>query len=152
MTTFHDSRLGPGTLTLGTTPEEFGVQVSAITLTPSTNSQDGTPTLAVPDPAPELTTTYTLDGSAIDDHQNPGGLSRYAYDNDGETVAFVWTPNTDEPTPTILTGEVVMSAFPIGGNVGEQLVNDFSWPCVGKPAFTGGAAAMSAGRAKAASK
>ena len=44
MTVFTDSRLGPGTLLLGTAPGvEYGMQVSALALTPSTDSTDGTP-------------------------------------------------------------------------------------------------------------
>jgi len=150
---FTDSRLGPGTLTIGTTPAEFGFQVSALTLTPAVDEADGTPTLAVPDPEPQMTTTYTLDGSAINDFEAVSGLQRYAYDHDGETVDFVWTPNGDVATPATCTGEVQMRAFPMGGAVGEQLVTDFSWPCVGKPVWAGGAAATAtSSREKAAAK
>jgi hypothetical protein len=133
---FTDSRLGPGTLTLGTAPAEYGFQVSALALTPSVDETDGTPTLAVPDPAPEQSTSFTLDGSAINDFGEAAGLQRYAYDNDGQTVAFVWTPNTADATTC--TGEVQMRAFPMGGAVGEQIVTDFSWPTVGKPVWAGG--------------
>lgn len=141
---FQDDRLGPGTLTIGTVPVEYGFQVSALTLTPSVNENAGTPTLAVPAPAPEVTTDYTLDGDAINDFQAVTGLQRYAYDHDGETVAFVWTPKSDAPTPATCTGEVQMRAFPMGGKVGEQLVTSFSWPTVGKPVWAGGAAALEA--------
>jgi len=132
---FNDSRLGPGTLTIGTVPAEYGFQVSALTLTPAVDETDGTPTLAVPDPAPEQTTSYTLDGSAINDFSDAAGLQRYAYDHDGETLDFVWTPNTGDGTT--LTGEIQIRSFPMGGTVGEQLVTDFSWPCVGKPVWAG---------------
>lgn len=151
---FHDSRLGPGTLLLGTSPgTERGFQISALTLTPAVDSTDGTPTLAVPEPTPEMKTTYTLDGTAINDFESTTGLSRYCYDHDGETVDFVWTPNTDITPPAVLTGKVQVRAFPIGGNVGEQITTDFSWPCDGKPAWSGGVAATEAsatGRSKAA--
>jgi hypothetical protein len=145
---FVDSRLGPGTLTLGTVPAEHGAQIAALALTPAVNSTDGTPTLAVPAPEPEMKTDYTLDGSAINDFAAISGLQRYAYDHDGETVGFVWTPST--PDAATLTGEVQLRAFPMGGKVGEQLVTDFSWPCVGKPAWAGGAAVLEAAGAGAA--
>lgn len=141
---FQDDRLGPGTLTIGTVPVEYGFQVAALTLTPAANENAGTPTLAVPAPAPDVTTDYTLDGDAINDFQALAGLQRYAYDHDAETVDFVWTPNTDAPTPAILTGQVQMRAFPMGGKVGEQLVSSFTWPCVGKPVWSGGATAQAA--------
>ena len=131
---FTDSRLGPGTLTLGTVPAEYGFQVSALALTPAVDETDGTPTLAEPDPAPLMTTDYTLDGTAIMDFTDPAGLSRYAYENDGSVVDFEWVPNTS--SPATLTGQVQMRAFPIGGSVGEQVTQDFSWPCQSKPVWT----------------
>jgi hypothetical protein len=39
----------------------------------------------------------------------------------------------------------------MGGAVGEQLIGDFSWPCISKPVWAGGAAATSA-REKVAAK
>ena len=149
---FTDTRLGPGTLTIGTAPGgEYSTQVSALTLTPAFDTTDGTPTLAVPEPPAEATTSYTLDGSAINDFTNPTGLQRYAYDNDGVEADFVWTPLTD--AGTTCTGRVVIHAFPMGGKVAEQLVTDFSWPCVGKPVFADDAPladGASAGRKRAA--
>lgn len=141
---FVDSRLGPGTLTLGTVPTEYGFQVAALALTPAVNENAGTPTLAVPEPAPEVVTDYTLDGDAINDFGAVSGLQRYCYDHDGETHAFVWTPNNTDAAPATLTGEVQIRAFPMGGKVGEQLVTSFSWPTVGKPAWAGGAAVLEA--------
>ena len=60
-----DSRLGPGTLTIGTPGKDYSFQVASCTLTPAVNSTDGVPTLAVPDPPPQTDTTYSLDGDAI---------------------------------------------------------------------------------------
>ncbi len=150
---FEDSRLGPGTLLIGTSPGvEYGFQVAALTLTPAVNSTAGTPTLAVPAPAEEMTTDYTLDGDAVNDFAAVSGLQRYCYEHDGETVDFVWTPNTDETPPATLTGQLQVRAFPMGGKVGEQLVTSFSWPAVGKPVWAGGVAleAAAAGGRKAA--
>jgi hypothetical protein len=148
---FNDTRLGPGTLTLGTTPgTEYGFQVSKLALTPSVDSTDGTPTLALPDPPPELKTTWALEGSAINDFTDPTGLQRYCFDHDGEETEYTWTPITAGlPTPTIVTGTVVLAAFPMGGDVGAQIVTDFSWPHVGLPVFSGGTTAAAAAGAKA---
>jgi hypothetical protein len=138
---------------IGTTPgTEYGFQVSALALTPSVNETAGTPTLAEPAPAPEQKTDFTLDGDAINDFGTISGLQRYCYDNDGSTVDFVWTPNTTDATPAVLTGQVQVRAFPMGGKVGEQLVTSFSWPTVGKPAWSGGAAALEAEPAAAGGK
>jgi hypothetical protein len=147
---FTDSRLGPGTLTLGTPGPgtEYGFQVAALALTPAVNETTGTPTLAVPAPAPEMQTDYTLDGDAINDFGAVTGLQRYCYDHDSETVDFVWTPNTDETPPAVLTGQVQLRAFPMGGKVGEQLVTSFSWPTVDKPVWSGGAPLATAAAGK----
>ena len=150
---FTDSRLGPGTLQLGTAPgTEFGFQVSNIRIVPAVNSTDGTPTLAVPEPAPETKTDWSLDGSAINDFAASAGLQRYCYDNDGNTVAFSFTSNTTVGEGATCSGEIVVRAFEIGGNVGEQLVTDFSWPCVGKPTFADVVAADATARMPKAAK
>lgn len=136
---FHDSREGPGTLTIGTAPgTEYGFQCSAVKLVPSVDSTDGTPTLAVPQPPPLTTTTYSLDGTAINDYTHSAGLQRYCYDHDGEEMDFVWTPNTADAAT--LTGKLTVRAFEMGGDVGVQVTTDFSWPCTGKPVWAGGVA------------
>lgn len=140
---FTDSRLGPGTLQLGTSPgAEYGFQVSNLRLTPSVDSTDGTPTLAEPTPPPETKTTFALEGSAINDFATAAGLQMYCYDNDGQLTDFSWVSNTVDGASC--TGKVIIRAFEIGGNVGEQLVTDFSWPCDGKPAFAPVAGTQSA--------
>lgn len=138
-----DSRLGPGTLTIGTPGKDYSFQVASLTLTPSVNSTDGVPTLAVPEPAPETQTDYSLDGDAINDFEDPTGLSRYCYDNDGDEQPFVWVPITADGTS--VGGDIVVRAFPIGGTPGEMLQTTFSWPCVGKPIWSDGTTARELG-------
>lgn len=148
---FTDSRQGPGTLVLGTTtPGEVGFQCSSVQLVPSVDSTDGTPTLADPNPAPLTTTSYALEGTAIDDYTNPAGLQRYCYDHDGEELGFVWTPNTTDAATC--TGDVVVQAFQMGGEMRDQQTNDFSWPCVGKPVWAGGTLMEAAENQKAGRK
>jgi hypothetical protein len=121
--------------------------VSACKLVPSVNSTDGTPTLADPEPPPLTETTYSLDGTAVNDFTDPGGLQRYCYDNDGLETDFVWVPST--PDGASLAGQLTVRAFEMGGDVAVQLTTDFSWPCTGKPAWTDGATAAAAGAGKA---
>ena len=67
---FKDSRLGVGTLKIGPASppvNEFNFQVSACRLTPSVDSEDGTPTLAVPAPAPLSTITL-----GVEHRRDPG--------------------------------------------------------------------------------
>jgi len=131
-TTFADSRLGPGTLQLGTA--EYGQQITNVVLTPSLDSTDGTPTLADPEPLPEQKETWALEGSAIQDFELATGFVNYCFDNSGSSVPFTWTPATD--LGVTFTGTVLVSAVPIGGDAGVQVTADFSFPVDGKPVRT----------------
>src|SRR6188472_755566 len=119
-----DSRQGPGTLTLGAT--EFGAQASAVTISPSVSSEDGTPTLGNPEPAPDTTVDYVLKLSAIQDWEEAAGLVNYLYDNALSEVAFVWTPKTGGPS---WAGDVQIVPMDVGGDVAVQVITDVELPC-----------------------
>jgi hypothetical protein len=129
MPTPTDSRLGPGLLKLGGT--DYGVQIANVSLEPDQKSDDGTPTLGDPDPLPEVTETWTLKGSAIQDWEDPLGIVNYCMDNTLSVVAFEWTPNTDAATKW--TGNVLITSLPIGGDVSAQNTSDFEWAVQGTP-------------------
>jgi hypothetical protein len=129
MPTPTDSRLGPGLLKLGGT--DYGVQIANVSLEPDQKSDDGTPTLGDPDPLPEVTETWTLKGSAIQDWEEPLGIVNYCMDNTLSVVAFEWTPNTDAATKW--TGNVLITSLPIGGDVSAQNTSDFEWAVQGTP-------------------
>jgi hypothetical protein len=124
--TFTDSRLGPGLLSLGTT--EFGVQVSNVKLTPSHDSQDGTPTLGLPKPSPIVATTWTLEGSAIQDWETAEGFVGYTVANNNTEQPFSWTPKADGPS---FSGTCLVTAVEFGGDVSTQLTTSFSFAVVG---------------------
>ena len=124
-----DSRQGPGTLTLATF--DFATVASAVRLTPSVDSTDGTPTLAVPDPAPDSDVSWALNIDAIQDFEDPAGLVNYLMDNALDEVAFEWTPITADGT--IYSGTVQIIPMEIGGDVGVQIVTSVELPVVGVP-------------------
>lgn len=127
-----DSRLGPGTLTLGTT--EYGAQASNVRLVPNHTETDGTPTLADPEPAATLKTKWTLQGSAVQDWESPTGFVEYCRDNNGSTVPFDWEPNT--AAGVAFTGTCTIKAVEIGGDAGVQLSTDFEFAVVTGPTRT----------------
>lgn len=127
----YDSRLGPGTLTLGTT--DFSHQASAVRLTPDVSSEDGTPTLATPDPAPESTVSWALNVDAIQDFENPTGLVNYLMDNALDEVPFDWTPLESGPS---YAGVVQIVPMEVGGDVAVQVVTSVELPVVGTPSRT----------------
>jgi hypothetical protein len=140
-----DSRLGPGTLKIGTT--EFSAQAAAVALTPDVNSDDGTPTLAVPDPAPETSIAWALNVDAIQDFEDPAGFVNFLMDNALAEMPFEWTPNT--PAGTKYAGIVQIIPIEIGGDVAVQVVTSVELPVVGEPTRTDGAAGLSSSSSKA---
>jgi hypothetical protein len=144
---FFDSRLGPGTLLLGTT--EFGHQAAAVRLTPDVSSDDGTPTLATPEPAPETTISWALNLDAIQDFENPTGLVNYLMDNALSEQPFTWTPITENGTA--YAGTVQIVPIEIGGDAAVQVVTSVELPLVGTPTRTDGLPlSSSSAKAKAA--
>lgn len=126
--TVVDSRLGPGTLTLGTLTGA-GCQMSNVRLVPDREEEDGTPTLCDPEPPPLITTSWTLAGSAVQDWEDPDGFVEFCRTNDGTTVTFEWVPNTD--VGVTFEGSVQVRAVEFGGDVAVQTTTDFEFPVVG---------------------
>lgn len=127
-----DDRLGPGTLTLGGV--EYGVQASNVRLTPDVTSEDGTPTLGVPEPAPLTTVAWSLQGSAVQDFGEADGFVNYCMDHALDEVEFEWTPHT--PTGVKYSGTVQIAPVEIGGDVGVQVTTDFQFAVIGTPTRT----------------
>lgn len=124
-----DSRLGPGTLTIGTT--EYGVQISNVRLTPDVSTEDGTPTLGIPEPAPLSSIAWSLAGSAIQDWEDDVGFVNFCMDNALAELAFVWVPLDDATVE--YTGTVQVLPVEIGGDVAVQATTDFEFPVIGTP-------------------
>jgi len=136
-----DSRLGVGTLTINTT--DYSYQMANVALEPDISDEDGTPTLAVPDPAPLATIAWKLTGTAIQDFTaGPTSFLNYLMDNALDEVAFVFTPDTADGTK--YQGTVQLRPATIGGDAGVQITSDFELPVVGQPTRTDGTTTASA--------
>lgn len=125
-----DSRQGPGTLSLGTLTGA-GCQMSNVRLVPSQDEEDGTPTLCDPDPAPQVSESWALEGTAIQDWEDSAGFVEFCRTNSGNTVTFEWVPNTTLTPAVTFSGSCQVRAVEIGGDVGSQNTTDFSFPVVG---------------------
>lgn len=125
-----DSRQGPGTLSLGTLTGA-GCQMSNVRLVPSQDETDGTPTLCDPEPAPLVTESWTLEGSAVQDWEDAAGFVEFCRLNSGSTVTFEWVPNTTLTPQVTFSGSCQVRAVEFGGDVGVQNTTDFSFPVVG---------------------
>lgn len=130
-----DSRLKTGTLTLG--GESFAGQARSVKITPPKASKasateevlDGTVLSADTSDADPWTLTIT----AIQDFDNPTGLLKYLYDNEGDIVAYSWKPNATAPT---FSGSVQVVAGEIGGDVATRLTSSIEMNCTAKPTWT----------------
>ena len=125
-------RLGPGTLTVGTGPMAFEMQVARCVLVPE-NTEDGIiPTLGDPFPAPEVTTTWSLEGDVVSDWGQEDGVINYCMDNANDLQDFVFVPNAD--TSNIqYSGTLRIVPLEIGGTVQEIIQTAFSFPLDGAP-------------------
>jgi hypothetical protein len=124
-----DSRLGPGTLKFGTTTD-VSYQASSVRLVPDVNETDGTPTLAVPQPAPDAKVTWTLQGTVIQDFTDAASFVNWCSDNALSEETFEFVPVT-AATPLKYAGTVKVYPVEIGGDAGVQVTTDFSMPIVG---------------------
>ena len=130
MPTLTDSRLGPGTLSLGGT--DFGVQISNVRLVPNIDSQDGTPTLGIPKPAALVTESWSLQGSAVQDWSDDSGFVEYCRTTSNTIVAFEWVP--DSAGSVKFTGNCLVVAIEFGGDVAQQNTSDWEFSIQGDPA------------------
>src|SRR5215471_7226632 len=144
-----DSRLGPGTLKIGptATSKDFSAQASAVRLTPSVNSEDGTPTLAVPEPAPLATIAWALNVDAIQDFEDAAGFVNYLMDNALAEEPFEWVPATADGTS--YSGTIQIIPIEVGGDVAVQVVTSVELPLIGAPVRVDGVLSSASSRAKA---
>jgi len=127
---FTDSRLGPGTLSLGptATAQDFSFQVSNCRRVPSINEEDGTPTLGNPTPPPIATLTWALEGTVIADFTAapPTSFVLYCEDHALESIEYTFTPVTGNALKW--AGKVQIRPVEQGGDVATQITVDFSFP------------------------
>lgn len=132
--TVQRSKVKEGSLHLGgATPIDLSCQPTNVRLTPSTDIGDEVETLCGDVLAGEIKTSWVLNGTSIQDFDDPAGFVAFSFNHDGENTDFTWQPNIDGPT---YTGTVRIAAQEIGGDVNAQLTSDFSWPMGGKPTVT----------------
>lgn len=142
-----DSRLGVGTLTIGTVPMDVSAQVANCALEPDIEEEDGTPTLAEPDPAPLASVAWNLTGTVIQDF-GAGATSflNYLMDNALAEEPFEFTPETAEGTS--FSGTVQIRPAPIGGDAGVQITSDFEMPVIGDVTRTDGTTTARSSKSK----
>lgn len=127
--------LGPGTLTLGSTPLNISGQMTnaRVETSESVTTTDPIPVLSGEEKAgtDRVTHTHTLAGNLFQD-LDAAGVVAYSFANAGVWVPCVFTPNTAKAAK--VTGEVCPVPITVGGDVtgtaakrGENPRSDISW-------------------------
>lgn len=122
-----------------TTGEAFECQITSAVLTASANYQTIPATGCAPSAQSPGRTSYALDVSWLQDWTAPaGGLSNYAYTNDGLPKWFEFTADSVGAPTVKATGQLYMAAGSYGGSFGDgsPAVSTSSWPCVDTPDIT----------------
>lgn len=146
-----ESRVKTGTLTFGgegggtpVTGTTFACQATTVKVTPSYDDDgDAVETLCGDEIPVGKKEKWTLNGTSIQDFDDPEGFLAYCYENSLQTVTFEWTPNaTGAPT---WAGSVVIRALEEGGDVNTRLTTDWEFDVTGRPTRTAAAAGNGTG-------
>ncbi len=125
--------VGPGTLTLGDS-FDASCQVTALTITPNTESGDAIDTLCGDSVGGEESTAFALTATFLQDDLRESGLTAYTWAESGQTVAFEYTPN--DALAASVSGRVTIRPMPIGGSAKQRPTHDVEWPIIGTPVPT----------------
>jgi hypothetical protein len=144
-------------LTSGTA---FECQITSATLTASANYQTIPATGCAPQTQSPGKTSWSFDVAWLQDWTAAavvgppaipaGGLSQYAFTNDGLPKWFEFVAdNVGSPT-TVATGQVYIAAGSYGGTFGDgsAAVATSSWPCVDTPDISSAGTTMAAAQSE----
>lgn len=119
------ARLGDGTLSVGVTPLDISSQVVGCRLVSEVDTGDTLTMLSGEQIASGMTTSSTLEGSLVLD-PNTGGIGEFSWTNHGQSVPFVFTPNT--AAGLVITGTLTITRLDIGADeYGALLQPEFAW-------------------------
>lgn len=121
--------LKTGTLTIAT--DDFTAAVTQVEFSPST-SQSTVRTIDGVAHKEQATAEWSVTVGFVQDLA-PAGLMRYLLNNDGQTKAAVFTPETGGPS---IAANIVISPGTIGGTAGPDLAVGAVTLASSKPVFT----------------
>lgn len=128
--------MGPGTLNLGTDPDDYDVscQVKAfkISATEKVKTTDPQPMLCGEDlTTPDVVTLeWKATGKLLQDIR-AAGLNAFTWDHASEEVAFAFVPNTVGDRG--VTGVLRLVPLSVGGDAKSQPDDDITWAIIGTP-------------------
>lgn len=104
---------------------EFGCSTRAVTIQTDVDEADKREALCGTTYGGSSKANDTLAITAFADFDDAAGLQAYSWKYRGCTCDFEWQPTSDPASKW--TGKVVVQAFDIGGEVGEDLESDKEW-------------------------
>lgn len=128
------SRVKEGHLSFGgATPSDFSCQPSNVRLTPTSNQDDPLEVLCGDIITGSGTTSWVLQGTAVQDFDDSSGFILFCFQNDGEEVPFTWQPNKNSG---VWSGTCFVAAVEVGGDANTRITTDFTFPLLSKPEYT----------------
>jgi hypothetical protein len=128
-------KLGPGSLSLGSSPLDVSAQVTKCTVEADekVDTEDAVDVLSGEQLPEEETASYEFKMTAtfIQDTLLDGGLVAYTWTNMGQTVPFTFIPNTVGARK--VTGNLRLIPLAIGGDVKKRNTSDWSVKIIGTP-------------------
>ena len=130
------TRLGPGTITVGSTPVDFSAEVTDVTMTHGYNETAEAKTYLVGSTA--LASFTRSDGvtAALDNDLTAAGLYAYLQTNDLTEQPFSYTPQDADTVEWAGTVQVTLPEEIGTDAYGNPLASSVSWQAVGKLGFT----------------
>lgn len=118
--------LGPGTFSIGDgqTSQNWAADVTQITVTPDTSTEDSINYLDGSSEGGAQTTNWTIEGTIKEDYSTTG-LQKWCLDHAGETLPFTFVPNNTADLQ--ITGNATVAPVAFGGEVKAKNDIDFSF-------------------------
>jgi len=144
-------KLGPGVLKVGATGSEIDVscQLNGGRITTNVDTADSITTLCGTVEPGAMSFDHEFTGNInVDIGAGAASLFALSWDSKGTEQAFEFIPNSADGTKAV--GTLMITPLDLGADeFGAPLASDFTWPIVGEPTFTYGAASGGAATRKA---
>lgn len=125
--------VGPGKLTIGATDDltQFGSQCTSCKVTPSVDTGDPLDVLSGEQAAGDRSESWTLNGTFVQDFGATESTTEWLFTHRGESHPFEYTPSNAAGKK--ISGQLVVEAIEIGGDVKTKPTSDFEFNLEGAP-------------------
>jgi hypothetical protein len=134
-------KLGPGSLSIGTTPNDFSCQVTAARVEWEVDEGDDVVVLCGDTVPGARTYSSKLTATILSDLGAAAGIVEFSWTNKGTQHAFEFVPNATAGKS--VTGTVIVDPISVGGDEsGQNMTSDFEFAIVGDPVIGTATAAL----------